>query len=133
MEFSNLTLMSALDEKMHYLGQRQKLLSQNIANADTPEYQPRDLKPFDFKQVVGRYQVVPTVSNPAHLTGTLGAPKPFSSPEQRRVYESSPDGNQVVLEEQTLKASHTQADYMLMSNIYQKQVAMFRGVMRSGQ
>lgn len=133
MEFTDLTLMSALNEKMHYLGQRQKVISGNISNADTPKYQPRDLKPFDFKQVIGRYQVLPETTNPRHLLGTLGAPKPFASPEQQRVYESSPDGNEVVVEEQMLKAAHTQEDYMLMSNLYQKQVAMFRGVLRSNQ
>jgi flagellar basal-body rod protein FlgB len=133
MEFTDLRLMSALDQKMHYLGQRQKVLSQNIANANTPGYEPHDLKPFDFKEVVARYQMVPSVSRPQHIMGTLGSPKPFASPEQRRVYESSPDGNEVVMEEQMLKSSHTQQDYMLMSNIYQKQVSMFRGVMRGGQ
>ena len=133
MEFTNLTLMSALNQKMSYLGQRQKVVSQNIANANTPDYQPHDLKPFDFKQVVGRYQVIPEATRPQHLSGTLGSPKPFLSPEQRRVYESSPDGNEVVVEEQMFKSSQTQADFMLMSNIYQKQVAMFRGVMRPPQ
>lgn len=134
MDMDSLTLMRGFDEKMHYLSQRERVLSQNIANANTPRYRPSDLKPFSFDEVVGRYQLTLKTSSPQHLQGTLGAPKPFASNEQRRVYESSPDGNEVVLEEQIIKANQTQMDYQLMTKLYDKQIGMLRYAIRgSGQ
>ena len=38
-----------LRERMTWLNQRQDTLSQNVANADTPRYVARDLKPLDFE------------------------------------------------------------------------------------
>jgi flagellar basal-body rod protein FlgB len=130
MDLSSLALMKGIDEKMHYLSQRQRVLAENIANANTPEYVPSDLKPFSFKESVGRYNLTMKTTDPKHLTGTLGSPRPFASPEDRRVYESSPDGNEVVIEEQIIKSNQTQMDYQLMSRIYEKQVGMIRYALR---
>ena len=41
---------SMLRERMTWLNQRQDVLSQNVANADTPGYVARDLKPLDFDE-----------------------------------------------------------------------------------
>ena len=38
-----------LRERMSWLNARQDVLSQNVANADTPGYTARDLKPLDFE------------------------------------------------------------------------------------
>jgi flagellar basal-body rod protein FlgB len=38
-----------ISRRMDWLSQRQTVLSQNVANADTPNYQPRDLKTLDFR------------------------------------------------------------------------------------
>ena len=43
---------SMLRERMTWLNQRQDVLSQNVANADTPGYVARDLKPLDFDDVL---------------------------------------------------------------------------------
>ena len=47
-------LFHLLGQRMDWLGQRQKVLAQNIANADTPEYVPHDLKPQEFRRMVER-------------------------------------------------------------------------------
>jgi flagellar basal-body rod protein FlgB len=130
MDTNALTLFQALGEKMNYLTQRQRVLAQNIANANTPQYVPSDLKPFTFEDTIDRHQLTMKSSNVRHLDGTLGSPRPFSSPEQRRLYEISPDGNGVVLEEQIIKANQTQMDYQLMTRIYEKQVSMMRYALR---
>ena len=41
-----------LRERMTWLNQRQDVLSQNVANADTPGYVARDLKPLDFDDML---------------------------------------------------------------------------------
>ncbi|MBV6632187.1 MAG: flagellar basal body rod protein FlgB [Alphaproteobacteria bacterium] len=128
---SSLTLHRALNEKMHYLSQRQRVISENIANANTPHYVPRDLRPFTFEETVGRHQMTLTATSAKHMEGTLGSPRPFRDPEQRLHYESAPDGNGVVMEEQIIKGNQTQMDHTLMSRIYEKQVSMMRMALRT--
>jgi flagellar basal-body rod protein FlgB len=38
-----------LKSRMGYLSQRQKVIAKTVANGDTPDYQPRDLKAYSFK------------------------------------------------------------------------------------
>ncbi|MAJ65584.1 MAG: flagellar basal body rod protein FlgB [Alphaproteobacteria bacterium] len=130
MDTSALTLFNALGEKMNYLTQRQRVLAQNIANANTPRYIPSDLKPFTFEETIDRHHLMMKTSNVKHMDGTLGSPRPFTSPEQRRIYESSPDGNGVVIEEQVIKANQTQMDFTLMTRVYEKNISMMRYALR---
>ena len=60
----DLTLMQAAIDKMHWKAQRQKVLSQNIANADTPGYTPQDIKPPDFKSLLKSSTSSPSVAAP---------------------------------------------------------------------
>jgi flagellar basal-body rod protein FlgB len=41
-------------------------------------------------------------------------------------YETTPDGNAVILEEQMAKATETALDYQLTSNLYRKYLGMIR-------
>ena len=43
-------LFNAMQGKLDYLKQRQKVLSKNIANADTPGYKAQDIEPIDFNR-----------------------------------------------------------------------------------
>lgn len=45
--------MPALEMTLRFAGQRQKILSHNIANIDTPEFQPRDVDPRGFQELLG--------------------------------------------------------------------------------
>ncbi len=45
-------LFSMLGDKMNWLTQRQRVVSQNIANADTPRYQSSDLQPLEFSRAM---------------------------------------------------------------------------------
>ena len=56
----------------------------------------------------------------------------FRETDVRRPYETSPDGNQVVLEEQMIKMNETTTNHNLITQIYKKQLAMFKSVTRTG-
>ena len=56
MELTDLPMFGLLRNRMNWLGQRQEVLAQNVANADTPNYSSRDLKAFDFRQVLNDSQ-----------------------------------------------------------------------------
>jgi flagellar basal-body rod protein FlgB len=116
---------------MSWLSQRQAVLSQNIANADTPDYRPKDLRAADFTRLVeglarqpDRLAMAQTAR--AHLNGTPVAWVGLAARAQPSVYEVAPDGNAVVLEEQALKAAQTALDYQLTSNLYRKYLGMVR-------
>jgi flagellar basal-body rod protein FlgB len=124
-------LFKLLTARMGWLAQRQGVLAQNIANADTPGYRPRDLREKDFLKLVDGVAGRPsrlTVARTAesHITGKASARIGLSGEFLRDPYETSPDGNGVILEEQTAKAGRTALDHQLASNIYRKYVGMIK-------
>ena len=52
MTLDEIPLFAMLKSKLSYTNERQRLIAQNIANADTPGYAPMDLKPFTFQQAL---------------------------------------------------------------------------------
>ncbi|MEZ5934328.1 MAG: flagellar basal body rod protein FlgB [Alphaproteobacteria bacterium] len=124
-------LFKLLSARMGWLAQRQGVLAQNIANADTPDYQPRDLREKDFhklvKGVAGRSPRL-TVARTAesHMTGKASARIGLDGEKLHDPYETAPDGNAVILEEQTAKAGKTALDHQLASNIYKKYIGMIK-------
>ena len=48
MNLPDIPLLSMLKTRMAWLNQRQDVLTQNVANADTPGYVAHDLKALDF-------------------------------------------------------------------------------------
>ncbi|MCE2510726.1 MAG: flagellar basal body rod protein FlgB [Alphaproteobacteria bacterium] len=118
-----------LTGRMSWLNSRQQVLAQNIANADTPGYVPRDLKSPTFRDLVRSegVKMTPTTTNVAHIQGS-GKVERFANKDQKETYESMPDGNAVVLEEQLMKVSQTQADYQTATNLYRRYLSMFRTV-----
>ncbi|MGE5504169.1 MAG: flagellar basal body rod protein FlgB [Actinomycetota bacterium] len=131
--FENLSILKIAKARMDWLAQRQEVLAQNIANADTPKYLPKDLKPQNFKEVLAG-ESVPTVkvaaTNSAHIVPEMG-PDPFKAVTQRKTYESSMDGNSVVLEEQMAKMGEAKSAYDTAASLFQKHIAMIRTALGS--
>lgn len=134
MDLGNLTLFKLMSQKMAWLSQRQDVLAQNIANTDTPGYKPNDLKPFTFQSAMaGDGLLQPAVTNPMHLAGVdPNAGRGFRTDKESKAYETEPSGNSVVLEEQMMKVSKTQADYQLITNLYSKQVGLMKTALDQG-
>lgn len=116
--------------KMGWLNYRQVLISQNVSNADTPNYTPKDAKEIDFKQIMetrrNRPSIRQSTTDSGHLSGGKGVP-PKEGRAQKIVYEPAADGgNKVDLEEQLFKAQQTSSDYQLMTNLYRKNANMLK-------
>ncbi len=127
MDLNNLKLFKLAMTRMDWATQRQRVLSQNISNADTPDYRPKDLNPVDFKQVLrGEMQAPVQVArtNPNHLKGTIQEQQKFRDIGQRKTFEASPDGNQVVVEEQMQKVSDTRSAYDTAVTLMQANLKM---------
>ena len=128
MDLKPITLFEAVKKRMDWLAQRQEVLSQNIANADSPNYRARDLKPYNFKELIRREsaQLNMVASEGGHLPGRRKRIRDFSEQKERKPFETAPAGNSVVLEEQMAKVGETGANYKMATNLYRKHLSMIR-------
>lgn len=134
MDLGNLGLFKLMSRKMGWLTQRQEVLAQNIANADTPQFKGSDLKPFSFRDALSdSRRLTPASTSASHLQGTVPAGGVNKEQRVRNPYETSPSGNNVVLEEQMMRLSTTGLDYQAMTNLYKKQVNLLKMAIGRGQ
>jgi flagellar basal-body rod protein FlgB len=131
MNLPDIPLLSMLRTRMSWLNQRQDMLTQNVANSDTPGYVARDLKPLDFAQAL-RQAASPMnsasqmmVTDPHHIAIP---PKSGGDFEDMQVNDSeaSPNGNSVSLEQEMIKVSDTQAQFQAATNLYAKAMTMMK-------
>ena len=126
-------LMDALTGDMRYQTQRQKVLAQNVANIDTPNYQARDLKKVDFGKVLdgemtGKLPMATT--SPQHLSGLGGGGAGvFSTANNRNPFETKPVKNDVSLDEEMAKISDTGTQYDLASSLFKKFTGLYRAAL----
>lgn len=135
MNLDDFPIFRMMTGKTHWLSARQRVLAQNVANADTPGYRPHDLKPTDLTKMGGAddFRVTLARTHPAHTAGTRPVDAYRSLPE-RHPYETLPSGNAVVLEEQLVKVAENRHQFDLVSQLYRKHVQMFRIALgRNGQ
>lgn len=133
MDTSSLGLFRLLSKKMDWLNQRQEVLAENVANADTPKYRPNDLSSFDFKTAITEaHRLKPAQTDPGHMQFARGDDGPGKVGRNRRPYETKPDGNAVIVEEQMLKVAQTAADYNTVTNLYRKNVGLLKMVLGRG-
>ena len=128
MPISNIPIFSMLRTKMQWHQERQRLLSENVANADTPRFQARDLTPLKFDQPAaagGNVGLVRTV--PTHLAG-VGASNQFAADRNGR-YEIRPTGNAVNLEEEMLKVAGNQMDYQAATALYGRSLGLIKSAL----
>ncbi|MDA5193231.1 hypothetical protein [Govanella unica] len=133
MDFQGLKLFSALQGKMSWLERRQKMLSENVANANTSDYTPKDLKDLHFSDVLVR-----TSTSAAKVARTH--PNHQSPPSEVRggeVYhvkslETQRNGNGVGLEEEMTKLADTRMTHELVTNLYRKHAGMLRVALGRG-
>ena len=127
MEAKSTPLFAALRSRMEWLSERQKLLSENIANADTPGYRARDLKPVDFHKLLKRGSTSQiAMTHPQHLKGAADAQRFSFKPEEMRTDEVNLLGNSVSVEDQMVKLGETQMEYETATSIYRKQAQLLK-------
>src|SRR5690349_23026424 len=126
MSFNDMPVLAMLKTRMRWLETRQKMLAENVANAETPGYKQRDLKTLDFPALVaGGTESGPSgrsVTNPRHIAFAASDPR-FGSGRER-TFETTPDGNSVVLEDEMMKVAETQQDFQLATMLYGKSLSL---------
>jgi flagellar basal-body rod protein FlgB len=126
MPISRLPILDMLRTKMQWHQERQRLLAENIANADTPKFQPRDLTPPTFDRSTSIAQPVALQrTSSAHLASAMSAGNGIfqSTPGGS---ETRPSGNGVSLEEEMLRVAKNQMDYQAATTLYSKSLGLVK-------
>lgn len=128
MGLSNIPLFAALTEKMKWHQTRQGLLAENVANAETPGYRGRDLKPFAFEEHMRALSVAhisTAVTDPGHIVSGGAAGEGFGA-HPLNSFEITPEGNGVTLEDEMMKVTANQIDYQTVTSIYTKSLRLIK-------
>ncbi len=125
----NLSLMQIASARLGYLSDAQNLLAGNLANIDTPGYQPAGVIPFsDYLNNTGG-QVPMLRNDPSDLPGAADA-SPVANPVSAAA-EHSLDGNAVSLDRQLVAIAKNSTDQEFTANLYQAYMGMFKTALGS--
>lgn len=131
----DIPLFAMLKGRLSYNSARQRVIAENVANADTAGFTPRDIKPQSFADALSSVRSSGGASSLArtsagHMAGPGGAAAGGSSsafkPERAPDSETRLDGNSVVLEEQMLKMAESRMAYDAAISFYQKSLNLLR-------
>ena len=124
---NDLPLMGFIRDKMKWHQNRQSVLASNVANADTPRYQPHDLKALKFEtqlSQVSKPKTVMAITHKNHIN-VAGRANDFDS-RSGKDFEVTPSGNAVVLEDQMMKVAANQFDYQLATTVYSRSLGLLK-------
>lgn len=118
MDIAQIGPVALAERRLHWLDQRQRVLAQNVAHADTPGYQARDVAPF--AQRVGQAMAA---TDARHIAAGVTASR---ARDDRAASERTPNGNGVSLDEQALRIAETDQQHALAMGLHHKYLALFR-------
>lgn len=125
MDLTQIPIFAEMAKRLQWLTARQNVISQNVANANTPGYTTSDLKPVDFAKLVSdqhsQLQLQLATAGPLHL----GAP-PDAASAASGGFERTDTGSPVSLEQQMMLLSETATDFNFTTALYQKQIALIK-------
>lgn len=126
MPISEIPIFSMLRTRLQWHQERQRLLAENVANANTPKFKPSDLAPPQFDRMPGVRPVSVAVTNPGHLAGSTATGSGQFELERGSQFELRPAGNGVSLEDEMLKVAANQMDYQAATTIYSRGLGMIK-------
>ena len=125
MAIADIPILSMLRTRLDWAQQRQGVLAENVANADTPQFKPRDLTPPKFDSQTRPDPVRLATTESGHLPGLGDAAERFRS-ERKGRYDTVPSGNAVNLEEEMMKVASNQMDYQAAASLYSRSLALLK-------
>jgi flagellar basal-body rod protein FlgB len=122
MDPTKIGLFDVAEKRLVWTAQRQSVLAANIANANTPAFQARDVESF-AGVLAGQGGVEPTRTQPGHMAGTIpsGLASLTKDPPKARAL----DGNSVALDQQLTKVADTETTQALVTTVWKKYMGMF--------
>ena len=117
MPISDFPILSMLRQRMEWHQERQRVLAENVANSDTPNYQAKDQTPPDFSQQVRVASLALERTNAAHIEAAAGDGSGFVGNHSGR-FEVRPRGNTVTHEDEMMKVASNQMDFEAVTSLY---------------
>lgn len=127
MPISDFPILSMLRTRMQWHQERQRLLAENVSNADTPNFRPRDLTPpkLDPKGPAAMAAVTLARTSPGHLVAGSAGATTFQT-DRKVGYETRPAGNAVNLEDEMMKVAANQMDYQAATALYGRSLSLVK-------
>ena len=124
----DLAILRLADGVARHAARRHKLISENIANADTPGFRARDLEPFEAAMERG---VELRATREGHLSA--GAQRRgFSERFDSAMGAASPNGNDVALGDQMVRATKAMGAHDRAVTVYKKTLDILRASLGGG-
>jgi flagellar basal-body rod protein FlgB len=121
MAISDIPILAMLRERMQWHEARQQVLAENVANADTPNYQAKDLAPPTFEGALSA-SVSLARTDPGHIASSGGG---FAVDQTGR-YDVTPRGNSVTHEDEMMKVAANQMDFEAAASMYTHSLALIK-------
>jgi flagellar basal-body rod protein FlgB len=119
-------IITLMKDRLSYLGQRQSVLAQNVANANTPGYKAKELSPFKtFSEELQSASSTMRVTDEKHIT-PAGMAGVNAMTKKMRSFEILPTGNSVDLEQQMIEVTATNVEYQADTSILHKFMSMMK-------
>jgi flagellar basal-body rod protein FlgB len=115
-------LLNIASRQSEYLATRQAVISENIANANTPRFKARDTEPFS--SILDKTQLAMASTNTMHLSNGAESARQIEITREG-AWDVVHSGNTVVLEQELLKAGETVRQYSLNTGIVKAFHRMF--------
>ena len=133
MSINDLPVLSVLRTKMQWHQERQRLLSENVSNSDTPNFKPRDLVQPKFESTGASAGAVGSLAMMRTATGHIAPSGGQSFALDRKAsFQTRPAGNAVNLEDEMLKVSANQMDYAAVTSLYSKSLHLLKTAIGKG-
>jgi flagellar basal-body rod protein FlgB len=128
MGISDIPIFSMLRTRMHWHQERQRLLSENVANADTPNFRPRDLAPLTFDKTAPSPPsgLALARTDAHHLSGSEAGSRGGFRQDRSGNFEVRPGGNAVSLEDQMMKVAANHMDYQAATALYTRSLGLLK-------
>jgi flagellar basal-body rod protein FlgB len=123
---TDLPLFSMLRTRMQWHQERQRLLSENVANSDTPNYRPRDLAPLQFDRARSPLASIGLERTEASHIASSGATSSRFQTSQFGGYDVRSVGNAVNLEDEMIKVAANQMDYQAATTLYTRSLGLIK-------
>jgi flagellar basal-body rod protein FlgB len=126
MSTNELPILTALRTRMQWHQERQRVLAENVANSDTPNFKPRDLvePKFDPSGAAADGPLAMMRTSAGHMAPP-GAPQNVDQ-NTKGGFETRPAGNSVNLEDEMLKLSQNQMDYEAVTSLYSRSLHLLK-------
>jgi flagellar basal-body rod protein FlgB len=122
---------------MRHSAARQQVIARNVANADIPGAEARDLAAFDFARELDRARAShggAAQDDPGdlartearHMAADGGEPGGFKADEAEASWDEQPRGGDIALEQQMLAMNETKLRHDAAAAYYRKAAEMMR-------